>query len=125
MEKWNDKMQNYTLDQIKFLFSRTIEDKFDSSMKPEYEQAIIEQEMLDKKNMKNYHEGTRLNQVSGTLDIEAELQGILNDLKSDPNSLINQGGRKYENQRFQNCAFTPGELAGNISSTTSSKINDK
>ena len=40
-------MTNYSLKQIKYLFSRTVERKIKDSMKPEYEKDIKQIETLD------------------------------------------------------------------------------
>lgn len=53
-EKWNEKMNTFSLKQIKYLFSRTVERKIKDSMKPEYEKDIIK---LESQALVKYDDG--------------------------------------------------------------------
>lgn len=118
-QQLDDPMKNYSLRQIKYLFSRSIEDKFSSSMKPEYEQEIIKHEKLEKLKESQYGKlkidprelldsrDNDFDKLKGRLSVEPELYEILNDLKKNPDSLINQEGRKYTNNRVNNFGYAP------------------
>lgn len=57
------------------------------------------------------------------LNIEPELYTMLDKLKSDPNSLINQGGRKYTNTRFDKFVFKPDNSTVDYETPISKKFN--